>query len=186
MPWRSSGTPAIRSGGRTRFVALAAIALVVSFAGSAGASALVTGRQIKDGSVTGRDVHAGTVKTADIRDGSLTPRDFTGGSVVGPQGQPGVDGGVGPAGPAGVSGVEYAMTPATVDPGSSATWTAACATPGKVAIAGGGTSDAPFASVLEDSAPTDIHDGWVVTLHNGGTVQMNGQAWVICASPRAP
>ena len=86
MKLRRRGISAVTSPGRIRFAVLAAVALVVSVAGSAGAAALVTSRQIKDGTVTGRDIHAHTITRADIKDGSLQPQDFLGGSVTGPAG----------------------------------------------------------------------------------------------------
>jgi hypothetical protein len=185
MKLRRRGISAVTSPGRTRFAVLAAVALVVSVAGSAGAAALVTGRQIKDGTVTGRDIHAHTITRADIKDGSLQPQDFLGGSVTGPAGVQGIAGPPGPVGPHGLSGVEYTMTPLTLAPDSSNSWVAPCATPGKVAIAGGETSDNPSVTRLEDSAPTDNHDGWVITAYNANpTTELTVQAWVVCANTR--
>ena len=70
---------------------VASLALVMALAGSsvaapirAAASALVTGKQIKNGTVTG----------SDVRDRSLTARDFKAGALP-----------AGPTGPAGASGV---------------------------------------------------------------------------------
>jgi hypothetical protein len=77
------------------------------------------------------------------------------------------------------------MTPLTLDPDSYFTWVAPCATPGEVAIAGGETSERPADTRLEDSAPTDLHDGWVITARNSNlTTPLIVRAWVVCANAR--
>jgi hypothetical protein len=185
MTRRRSGFSAVTSRAGIRFAVLAAVALVVSVAGSAAATSLITGSQIKDGTVTGRDVHSHSIRGADIRDSSLTSRDFAGGSVTGPAGVQGDPGPAGPVGPAGRSGLEYNVTAVTIDPDSYFTWVATCASPGKVAFAGGETSDRPQDTRLEDSAPTDDHAGWVVTARNNNLfVPLTVQAVVVCANAR--
>lgn len=66
---------------RGRFVLLAVLALVVAMCSSATAGALITGKQIKNGSVTGRDLRDGTVSGADVRDASLRSADVQDGSL---------------------------------------------------------------------------------------------------------
>jgi hypothetical protein len=80
---------------------VAFVALLVALGGTStaqpvrdAAARLLTGSQVKDGSLTGKDV----------KDRSLTPRDFKG-SVKGARGPAGAAGATGPTGPAGVSGV---------------------------------------------------------------------------------
>jgi hypothetical protein len=177
---------AVTSPRSIRFAVLAAVALVVSIAGSAAATALVTGTQIKDGSVTGRDIHTHTIKDVDIRDGSLTARDFAGGSVTGPAGAQGDTGPAGVVGPTGHSGLEYDVTTFTIDPDSYFSQVAPCTTAGKVALAGGETSDRPGDTRLEDSAPSDdTHTGWLITARNANLVaRLTVQAWVVCANAR--
>jgi hypothetical protein len=185
MTRRRTALTALTSRAGIRFAVLAALALVVSVAGSAAATALITGRQIKDGSVTGRDIHAHTITAADIRDGSLRARDFAGGKVVGPTGPQGNVGLPGPVGPTGSSGLEYNVTTFTIDPDSYFSKEAPCTTPGKVAIAGGETSDRPDDTRLEDSAPNDAHTGWVITARNNNLfVPLTVQAIVVCANAR--
>jgi hypothetical protein len=101
-------------------MAVAMLALFVALSGTAVAttSALITGRQIKNGSITGLDV----------KNKSLTPRDFRG-SVRGPRGPRGLTGPAGPQGAPGAAGasgapgsaVAYARINAdgTVDEGNS-------------------------------------------------------------------
>ncbi len=83
--------------------------------GTAAAVSLVTGKQIKDGTVRGRDVGNGSLTGADVADKSLTAADFTGSvqgpagpqGPVGPQGlkgEVGPKGATGPAGPTGPQG----------------------------------------------------------------------------------
>lgn len=176
---------AVTSPAGIRFVILAAVALVVSLAGSAAATALITGRQIKDGTVTRSDIHDHTITGGDLRDGSLRARDFAGGRVIGPTGPAGDAGLPGPPGPAGLSGIEYAVTTFTVDPDSYLSKEAPCATDGKVAIAGGETSDRPEDTRLEDSAPNDTHTGWVITARNNNLfTPLTVQAVVVCANAR--
>jgi hypothetical protein len=108
-------------------------ALLVAAAGAAmaepviaRAAALITGsdvrdgtlttKDVKDGSLTRKDFQRGAVTTRAVRDGTLTARDFapgtlpaaSGGSAApggaGPQGAPGAQGPPGPAGPQGESG----------------------------------------------------------------------------------
>ena len=101
------------------FVAL--LALLVALGGTATAGVLITGKQVKNGSLTGADVGNGSLtgkdvrnnsltskdvknlKGTDIKNGSLTAADFAAGELpegpAGPQGQPGPAGPVGPPGP---------------------------------------------------------------------------------------
>jgi hypothetical protein len=78
---------------------IAALVVVVAGVGTAGASHLMTGKDIRDSSLTGRDV----------RNGSLTPADFSG-SVAGPAGARGAQGLPGAAGAAGAPGVASITT----------------------------------------------------------------------------
>jgi hypothetical protein len=73
----------------------------IALSGTAGAAALVTGRQIKDGSVASRDI--GTVSGTDVRDGGLAVADVDG-SLAGPSGPTGPAGPVGATGPVGARG----------------------------------------------------------------------------------
>jgi hypothetical protein len=77
-----------RLGRQSPAIVIATLALFAALGGTAvAAGTLITGKQIKNGSITG----------ADVRNKSLTPRDFRG-SVRGPRGL------TGPAGPQGLAG----------------------------------------------------------------------------------
>lgn len=84
----------------------AATALAVSFSGGALAAALITGADIKDGTITTADVRNESLKVKDI---SPTARESLRGQQgetgpAGPQGATGADGAAGPQGPTGATG----------------------------------------------------------------------------------
>jgi hypothetical protein len=62
---------------------LASVALVVALGapGVAAAKALITGADIRDGTVSGRDIRDGSLRSGDIRDGSLHARDLSVGAA---------------------------------------------------------------------------------------------------------
>ena len=91
-------------------VGLGLIVVGTVVGGPAGAANLITGKQIKDGTVAGRDVANGSLTGADVRDGSLTRRDF-GTLPQGPQGPGGPRGATGARGPAGPVGSTGAPGP---------------------------------------------------------------------------
>ncbi len=64
----------------TTVLTIAAV-LLVAFAGGASAAKLITGKQIKDGTVTGADVKAGSLRGSDVKDGSLKGADVKDGSL---------------------------------------------------------------------------------------------------------
>ena len=103
---------------------IAVLALFVALGGTATAAGiLITGKQIKDGTVKGADIGNGSVATADVKNGSLTgldvrdksltPADFSG-SVQGPAGPPGPQGVPGPKGDPGAVGPEGPPNPNAV------------------------------------------------------------------------
>lgn len=98
-PWTWDRGDAVPRTRRVRPVhGLVVAGLVLAMAGSATAGSLVTGKQVKDGSLTGKDV----------RDRSLTAKDLSPdallGGTAGPAGADGLTGPAGPAGPAGDPG----------------------------------------------------------------------------------
>ena len=103
-------------------------ALVIATAGTAGVQALITGAQIKDGTIESRDIENGTIARADIGAATLSSLRGERGRVGapgplgagGPQGAAGPQGVAGPQGPQGAGGVTGAQGPQGVkgDPGS--------------------------------------------------------------------
>ena len=183
---------------------IACLALSIALGGTAGAAVLVTGKQIKDGSVSGRDITNRSLTGDDVRDRSLTPLDFAGSVLgpagpAGPQGQagdtgerggPGPSGPAGPAGPtgpagprapSGVSGWEYRTVRRTLSGGRAARWQVDCG--GKKALGGGVATDGnPFFTQVLETAPAGAATGWVVAVRNEDNVAHTAYAWVICVS----
>lgn len=62
---------------------LATVLLVVGGAGGAAAAKLITGKQIKNGTITSVDLKNGSATGADVRDGSLSGLDVANGSLTG-------------------------------------------------------------------------------------------------------
>ncbi len=174
---------------------VAALALTIALGGTATAAGiLITGKQVKDGSLTGRDVKNSTVfgrdianrslTGLDVKDQSLTPADFSG-SVQGPAGPPGpqgpqglqglqggqgVPGVPGPKGDPGAPGatnvVVRTASAGTVPSGIHASLPAMCDA-GERAVGGGARlSSVGGGSVLEASSPLE-GDG--TTAENGDT-----------------
>jgi Collagen triple helix repeat (20 copies) len=97
---------------------VAYVALFVALGGTSFAAVMVTGRQVKDGSLTGTDLKNGSVTgkdlknrsvtTYDVRDGSLMAKDFKFGQLpaaaAGAQGIRGFKGDTGSTGAAGATG----------------------------------------------------------------------------------
>ena len=92
---------------------VSAIALAVAAGGiGAGASALITGSQIKDGSITGADIKSGSIAGDDIKSGAIQVSDLSKGALTGLDGKDGAQGPAGPAGPKGETGPQGPAGPA--------------------------------------------------------------------------
>jgi len=87
--------------GRAGMVLAFMLGLVIATAGTATASRLITGRQIKDGSITAKDLSP-AVRARLVRTGGATTTGPKG--ETGPAGIPGPAGSAGPGGPKGDSG----------------------------------------------------------------------------------
>jgi len=79
---------------------IAIAALFLALSGSAGAATLISGKQIRNGTITGADVKRGSLPAEDL---SPKARRLLKG-VTGPAGAQGAAGATGPAGPAGPAG----------------------------------------------------------------------------------
>jgi hypothetical protein len=71
----------LRNHGLRTIAAIAAIALICG-ATTAGAAKLITGSDVKDGSLTGKDIKNGSLTGEDVKDGSLSGKDIKDGSVA--------------------------------------------------------------------------------------------------------
>ncbi len=172
-------------------VALAA--LFVASSGTAVAAVIVTGANVKNGSLTGLDVRNGSLTSADVKNRSLLPVDFKGKLPAGPQGPVGSAGPAGPAGAQGapgapgVSGWERKFTIAgPFDSTSPKTGEASCPT-GKKLLGGGGRlhhlQPAPPPIAIQESYAVD-DDTWRVI---GAEISPTGVNWepvvtIICGT----
>ncbi|GAA5124534.1 hypothetical protein GCM10023339_46150 [Alloalcanivorax gelatiniphagus] len=113
--------------------AAAVLAAVVAVSASTGAvaGALITGADIKNGSVASVDITNKSVTGKDVKDGALSKADLSAATLaelmtrgtVGPMGPIGLTGQAGPqgdAGPAGVSGLQYVTNTKSVLAGAGA------------------------------------------------------------------
>lgn len=127
---------------------LLAVALAASAAGGAVAGSMITGAQIKDGTVTTKDVKDGTLKRSDL---STAVRSQLG-------------------------TVAYTVVTGTAQPipsGSTMTVEVMCPS-GTVVVGGDVEMESPADGVLQDSGPLTSPDvGWRVTVGNtGGATQL--------------
>jgi hypothetical protein len=196
-----------RGASTRRALALAvgtALALGVVAAGSAGVQALVTGAQIKDGSIESVDIENRTIRGLDLSRALVASLRGQRGAR-GPAGPQGAAGPAGPAGPAGAQGPQGAQGPAgprgeqgpagpataaglvamrtsgfSLGPNESGLFTATCE-PGEKAISGGFTYLSEALVLASDSVPTTAFDGWEFFLVNThDTVSVTGVVSAIC------
>ncbi|WP_322937421.1 hypothetical protein [Nocardioides bizhenqiangii] len=158
---------------RIRTVAAAAIVLVGVTAGSATAGALVTGAQIKDGSVRGADVRNGSLTGGDVRDGSLSLPDVEN-LPVGPKGEAGPPG---LPGANGVPGLVQRSEPRTLGAGDRLSWTISCDLH-ETAVSGGVSSTRPDLVSIERSTVDGAH--WLVSVVNEGGAEALVFGWAMC------
>jgi hypothetical protein len=194
---------------RVPAVALAVTGLLVVGAPTVGAAALITGKDIKNGSLTGKDLRDDTLKGRDVRDGSLTTSDFRGlpagpQGPTGPAGPTGATGEQGPAGPTGATGAAGAQGPTGpagvngpagltyVTQGESITpspdliynyeyWSVGC--PAGTKVLGGGVSSAnPDVVYVVQSAPLANGTGWRAGVLNRSASAQDSFVWAICGA----
>lgn len=101
---------------KTSHLAIAATALVLVASGSATAGSMITGAQIKKGTITSKQVKDSSLTAADLAPGTLPTAGAGGTGPAGPAGTAGTPGATGPAGapgPQGVPGPQGPVGPAT-------------------------------------------------------------------------
>lgn len=163
------------------------VALASVTVATAGVQALITGAQIKDGTVASRDIRNGTIARADIAPATLsTLRGQTGApGPAGPAGPAGPQGPQGPAGPA--AQIDYTAAysaPTVVAPGQSGFAVALCP-PDTLAFGPGQHLENVSAGrlALMESFPVaaaDRRSGWQVTMLNVGTSAATFTARAYC------
>ena len=152
---------------------LAMLALFVALAGTAtaGTAVLITGKQIKNGSIGLADISASAKRALK--------------GQRGPQGIQGIAGPAGTAGPAGLPGgfdpakVSYVTGPTvTFAPGEIHFAEATC--PAGTTVIGGGY----FASIARVAAENTFGDGrtWSVLINNDTSISLDVNAYAVCAA----
>lgn len=152
----------------------AVCALAVATAGTAGVQALITGAQIKDGTIESRDIENGTILRADIARRTLA-------SLEGDRGPRGAQGPAGPAGsqgPAGAAGLQGAPGPQGA--------TGAQGPQGPKGDTGAGVHvSGSVATVADLPAGAAEGDAYIV-LATGHLHVWDGAAWVDAGAVRGP
>ncbi|WP_322937423.1 hypothetical protein [Nocardioides bizhenqiangii] len=152
--------------------------LLLGFAGSATAGVVVTGKQIKDGTITSRDLRDADLRSADVKDDSLTRRDFDARII----GMSGPSGDIGQPGAPGTAGLTYSIEPFAIPKDTTRTWGAPCPNGTRV-LSGGGSADTPGVVQLTESGPVDdAGTGWWVGMRNKTNSTVTGYAWALCVT----
>jgi hypothetical protein len=152
-------------------------ALAVATAGTAGVRALITGAQIKDGTIESRDIENGTILRADIARGAIASLE----GDRGPRGAQGPSGPAGAQGPAGAPGPQGASGPqgATGAQGPQGPQGAKGDTGAGVHVSG----SVPTAADLPAGAAEG--DAYIV-LATGHLHVWDGAAWIDAGEVRGP
>jgi hypothetical protein len=157
----------------TGLLVAAAVVALVSFTGTAVASGLVTGRQVKDGSLRSVDLRANRAVTgADVRDGTLSASKLSS-LPAGRQGD------TGPSGAKGVDGLDnfhYEIASAPVPGSGEVQITVPCAAG---TVVGGGASSLGVIRMVE-SRPLSDGSGWNVVVRNRSAAGVDAFGWAVC------
>lgn len=155
---------------------VAVLALLIGFAGSATAAVVVTGKQIKDGTVTTADIQNGTIESVDVKDESLSQADFFD-TVAGPAGP---KGDTGAPGPHGTSGLVYIVEGVDIGKRATRIVTATCP-PGTHVVSGGG-SNTGRGHLVETTPTNAFGDAWRVIYRNTTDTAISAYAWALCVT----
>jgi hypothetical protein len=145
---------------------LALIALFVALSGTATAAsvALITGAQIKNGSIGLVDLSAGAKRSLKGTRG-----------LRGTPGPPGPIGSPGPQGPPGVQSIKQYHYAGTLGPGEFNGFAMTCP-PGEGIVSGGGFSS--IGIVFSDHVSGN---GWIYLVDNGSSISINIDGYISCA-----
>ena len=160
-----------------------ALSVLAVGGGSATAAKLITGKQIKNGSIKSADIGDGAVTSGDIRNGSIRAGDLAPGATsniansvsappgpAGPAGPAGAVGPTGPAGPAGSTGIAEIVTAEATD--FNAGEAVANCPRGTRPVSGGGIDLTPGGAIIASGATLDDNGrlGWAVISSDFGEV----------------
>jgi hypothetical protein len=163
------------------------VALFVALGGTSYAAIMVTGENVRNGSLTGADIRNESLRGKDVRNGSLTSGDLSAPTIAslrgsGPRGAKGATGPRGATGAAGAPGTFGVVTMRRVVYSAGSPATALCLT-GEVAT-GGGVSTSQAASFVRVSEPFPNEGtprGWTGQVLNTSNTAVSGQVYAICA-----
>jgi len=160
---------------RRTYVLLLAVlgALLVSGLATGSVQSLITGSQIKDGSIDSRDLKPGSIMSHDIKDGSITKIDLSNATVKALKGQTGATGLQGATGPQGAAGPQGATGPQGIAGPKGATGPQGAQ--GPKGDTGEGIRITGTAATVEDLPETaEVGDSYLV----GGNLWVwNGDDW---------
>jgi hypothetical protein len=169
---------------KIRFPLILATAILLSGAMTATAATLITGRQVKDGSLTGKDLKNGSVTRSDLAASARGLRGTQG--PAGPQGAQGATGAQGPQGPTGGLLRGTGGGAVTIPPGDVGLSVADC--PNGTNAVGGGYSllplagNGPVTGLVTDSNPAKLGTAWTVTARNDGADPMILKTTAVCVT----
>jgi hypothetical protein len=166
-------------------VGVVASMLLVGGAGATAAT-LITGKQIKDGTITGKDVKNKSLTAKDFRGSVQGPTGLQGPTgpqgATGPQGPRGLQGAVGTGGIVSVESVHGADVPVTI--GQSSVEATVLCPAGETAFGGGGVAgdgDAVLTDSYSISQVSPPRTGWLVIARNLGGNADTVHATAVCA-----
>jgi len=176
---------------RMKVVLVATAILVLGIAATAGAARLLTGKDIKNGSLTGADLRNGSLGAKEFSDSALDQLSVRGpAGPNGPAGGAGPKGDTGPQGPKGEKGDPGGVGPTVIRSdgitfvaSSFASEDAPCAA-GEHATGGGfniGAGVNVTTSSPDDRDGDGVPDGWFVAGQNQDGFTTSGSVYVICA-----
>lgn len=183
------------------------LAVVIALSGTTGAvaGAMITGKQIKDGTVRSADIANGSLTTADVKDGTLGTADLSVAARTALKGATGTPGAPGTPGSPGAPGAPTSLSDGYVIvsargiesvPGGTAVVNVYCPN-GSWAVGGGAAFDQTSAAISTSvpvkaardsggvptggiSTPTTYADAWRVEGKNTGAIDMAVTGYVIC------
>jgi hypothetical protein len=163
-----------RSRSRLTFAnVVSVLALFVALGGTATAAVLITGKNVKDGTLTGKDIKNNSVASADVKDRSLLAKDFKPGQLVsgapgpvGPAGAPGEPGAKGDKGDTGAAGTSATKLWVVVDSNGTVVRSS-----GGVTASGGGVYTVTFPQAVDKCAYSVTIGRNGIGFSNGGQVE---------------
>ena len=159
-------------------IAIAGVLVVAAATSGATAALVITGNDIKNGTVTTKDIKKNNLTSKVIKNGTLKTDDLSSGAVSSLRGATGPAGPAGAAGAPGVSGYQIVTATASVAAGSGGEVTATCPTGKRVlgAAAELVNSYQGTAATIDISATRATAYGF-----NGDTVADTLKIDVVCA-----